>query len=198
LKYIALGDSYTIGSSVDSADRFPAQAALWMRSNGKALSRVDYIATSGWPTGALLNAISASTMSRNYDLATLLIGVNNQYQRRDTGEYALEFVQCLRRAIDFAGGRKDRVFVLSIPDYSVTPFAINSDRPRIAREIDQFNAINKRLTDSAGISYTDITDISREAAVFPLLIANDGLHPSGAMYKRWADRLAPKMLAVLK
>ena len=197
-KYMALGDSYTIGTGVEAQDRFPAQTAAFLRVEGKPVDTVDYIAVNGWTTQNLLSGIGSSTLPRNYHLVSLLIGVNNQYQRRDTGEYAIEFSLCLARAVEFAGGKKERVFVLSIPDYSITPFAVSLNRERITREIDWFNAINKRITDGAGISYTNITDISREAAIFPSLIASDGLHPSGAMYRRWAERLVPKMQGVLK
>ena len=133
-----------------------------------------------------------------YDVVTLLIGVNDQYQHFDTGGYRIHFTQCLQNAIALAGNKKDHVFVLSIPDYSVTPFAANSDTAQIRKELDEFNAINKEITLSFNISYTDITPLTREAKNDASLIAGDGLHPSGKEYAKWAALLAPEIEKVLK
>ncbi len=193
--YLALGDSYTIGSSVSAQERFPNQAAQLLAQQGLQFSLPNIIAVSGWTTGNLLTSLASMPPTTNYDLVTLLIGVNNQYQGRSQAEYKIQFAELLTKAIAYAGGRKTRVFVLSIPDYSVTPFAQNNDTVRIAREIDEFNAINKQITIAMGVSYLDITGISREARMDPTLIATDGLHPSGKQYARWVTGLVPMIKA---
>ncbi len=193
--YLALGDSYTIGQSVPEADRFPVQTAGILAGSPVYMASPVIIAQTGWTTGNLLNALAQNPVTRTYDYVTLLIGVNNQYQRRSQAEYRIEFEQLLNKAIQYAGGKKHRVFVLSIPDYSVTPFGQNGNPAQTSREIDDFNAINKAITLAAGISYTDITPISRGAKTDPSLTASDGLHPSGKQYLQWAQLLAPKMRA---
>ena len=196
--YLALGDSYTIGSSVAVSERFPVQLAGMFASQGQQITGPEIIATSGWTTGSLLSALSAAgPLKSNYDLVSLLIGVNNQYQRRSQAEYKTEFTTLLNQAISYAGGKKNRVFVLSIPDYSVTPFAQNSDTVTISNEIDQFNAINRQVAELMGVQYLDITPISREGRTNAAMQAGDGLHPSGLQYRRWAALLAPMMKASL-
>lgn len=187
--YLALGDSYTIGQSVLAAERFPEQTAQLVRAQNIKLNEPKIIATTGWTTRNLIDALNSDPPQNNYDVVTLLIGVNNQYQGRGIEEYKMEFTILLNRAIQYAGNKPGHVFVLSIPDYSVTPFAAGSDRAKIAAEIDQFNAANKMISLQLGAHYLDITAVSREAD--PTLIAGDGLHPSGKQYKRWADLLSP-------
>jgi lysophospholipase L1-like esterase len=196
--YLALGDSYTIGASVALSERFPQQTSVLLNTIGISLQAPFYIATSGWTTANLLYAIEQQNPTPGFDVVSLLIGVNNQYQGRDTAEYRAQFTQCLQKAIVLAGNRKNRVFVLSIPDYSVTPFAKGLDRTRIAREIDGFNRINKSVSDSAGITWIEITSGSREALTDRSLIASDSLHFSGKEYAKWAAKLAPLMEKVLK
>jgi lysophospholipase L1-like esterase len=196
--YLALGDSYTIGQSVTATERFPAQVTARLREQGLHLADPLYIARTGWTTRNLQNAIVTENPSPTYDVVSLLIGVNDQYQRIDTAAYVGTFTALLEKAVQLARGNKAHVFVLSIPDYSVTPFIAASEKERVQREVDWFNAINKRITDAYGISYTDITPSSREAASNPALIAGDGLHPSGSEYRKWADMLAPKMKVVLQ
>jgi lysophospholipase L1-like esterase len=195
--YLALGDSYTIGQSVTENERFPAQTVALLKQQGVRAVDPVYIATTGWTTEDLQSAIATRNPS-NADVVSLLIGVNDQYRGMDTGGYAIRFQQLLDKAISLANGKKANVFVLSIPDYSVTPFVSQDQKLRVSMQIDWFNAINRRITSAYGISYTDITPSTREAATNPSLIAGDGLHPSGTEYKVWADLLAPKMKAVLQ
>jgi len=187
--FLALGDSYTIGESVNSEEKFPNQTVALLRSQGIKVNDPKIIATTGWTTKNLIDAINASALSSNYDIVTLLIGVNNQYQGRSIDEYKSEFILLLNRAIQYAGNKPSHVFVLSIPDYSITPFASGSDRAKIAAEIDQFNIENKKRSLQLGVNYVDITGVSRIPD--PTLVANDGLHPSGKQYKMWAELLAP-------
>ncbi len=195
--FLALGDSYTIGQGVPPTDRCPAQTIEWLRLNGIQFSALDYIATTGWTTTNLQNNIN-SINPAPHDVVTLLIGVNDQYQLHDTTGYRQRFTLLLQRAIQLAKYKKQNVFVLSIPDYSVTPFAANADTARIRIELDWFNTINKQVTDAYQISYLDITPSTRMALTNGSLLAADGLHPSGLEYKKWAERLGAMMLGVLK
>ncbi len=195
--YLALGDSYTIGQSVAADQRFAFYAVRQLIGQNVQMTQAEIIATTGWTTGNLLNTLNNNPPAKTYDFVTLLIGVNNQYQGRSTDEYRIQFTDLLNRAITYAGGRRSRVFVLSIPDYSVTPFARNSDTARISREIDVFNSIKRDITNQSGVSYIDITPISRQALNDPALTATDGLHPSGKQYEKWALLLSPVMKASL-
>jgi lysophospholipase L1-like esterase len=196
--YLALGDSYTIGESVSQAGSFPYQLTKQLGLLNYHVSRPKIIAVTGWTTGDLKDAIAQAPISGQYSLVTLLIGVNNQYRGYSQTDYRTEFVQLLNTAIAFAHGNKHKVFVLSIPDYSCTPFAKGSDIAKIASEIDQFNTINQYESTKAGVNYLDITGISRQASSNPLLIAADGLHPSEKMYGLWAEQLAPMVAKELK
>jgi lysophospholipase L1-like esterase len=190
-RYLALGDSYTIGESVAEAERWPVRLAALLREKGIAVGAPEIVATTGWTVRELGHGIDQAAPRGPYDLVTLLIGVNDQYRRGDPDIYRTDFAAMLERAIGFAGGRAGRVVVLSIPDWGVTPFAARSgrDRETIGAEIDRFNQINREEAAKAGARYVDVTPESRRAAADPALIAPDGLHPSGAMYADWA-RLA--------
>jgi lysophospholipase L1-like esterase len=144
-----------------------------------------------------LQGIQARTIEPPYDLVSLLIGVNNQYRGRDINEYREQFVFLLGKAIEYAGGDANRVIVLSIPDWGVTPFAKERDAAQIAREIDAYNAVNREEAEKAGVQYIDITPISRTAVSDPALTAEDGLHPSGRMYALWAEQALPAALEAL-
>lgn len=194
--YLALGDSYTIGQSIDSQDRYPAQAASLLLARGISIPVIHYIAVTGWTTLNLQNAIAAENLSDTFDMVTLLIGVNDQYQDVDTSAYAIRFTQMLQTSITFAKGNKSHVVVISIPDYGVTPFG--GGNAAISAQIDEFNAINKRITDDAGIAYLNVTTLSRAAATDKTLLASDGLHYSPKEYLLWADTLALLMYNALK
>lgn len=196
--YLALGDSYTIGQGVSASDRFPVQTKTWLLNQGINISNPEIIATTGWTTTNLQTAITSQNPIGAYDIVSLLIGVNDQYQFHDTTGYRQRFTNLLIKAIELTGNRRNRVFIISIPDYSVTPFAINMDTAMIRTQIDWFNTINKEVTIQNSCNYLDITPSTREAASDPSLIAGDGLHPSGKEYKKWAERLGPIMKAVLQ
>lgn len=190
ISYLALGDSYTIGTSLeDSTRRYPVQLAARLNAAGIPCAGPRIIAQNGWTTGDLIEATNDFTPDTAYGLVSLLIGVNNQYQGQSIDTYADEFTLLLNRAIQYAGNDTAKVFVFSIPDYSVTPFGMNgaADPAVIAEEIDQFNEVNAAIAGEYGVSYYPITDISRQAANNANLIASDGLHPSGEMYELWID-----------
>ncbi len=196
LRYLALGDSYTVGESVSEAERWPNQlAALVNPSRGMD---VTIIARTGWTTSELWQGIQAADPQGTYDMVSLLIGVNNQYRGYDLNEYRDEFRFLLGKAIEYAGGNPAHVFVLSIPDWSVTPFAAGGDRGKISSEIDTFNQVNLEESYKAGVQYVDVTPVSREAVNDPALIAGDGLHPSGKMYAEWAKLALPIAVEILE
>ncbi len=198
LSYLAMGDSYTIGESVDPSMRWPVQLVERLREDSLEVNDAEIIARTGWTTGELISGIEAEDPAGNYGLVSLLIGVNNQYRGLPIGSFRTEFVQLLNIALDKAGGDKAKVIVLSIPDWGVMPFAEGRDREKIAEEIDSFNAVVKEECRQAGISFFDITGISRQAKNDASLVASDGLHPSGEMYKLWVHRVYPAVLEILK
>jgi lysophospholipase L1-like esterase len=188
--YLALGDSYTIGEGVPDTANFPHQAVQLLNQTGYPFGDPTIIAKTGWTTDELQQAITKAGPGNHYDMVSLLIGVNNQYRGRSSTEYAEEFESLLQQAIGFAGQQPQHVFVLSIPDWGATPFAEGRDRAQIAREIDEYNAINKAITQKYGVHYIDITPGTREAATDASLVTTDHLHPSGKEYSRWAEKLA--------
>jgi len=198
LKYLALGDSYTIGEGVDSTLRYPVQIADSLKALGYLMESPEIIAVTGWTTSDLKAAIEYTNPQPHYDLVSLLIGVNNQYQGLDINIYRTEFAELIDKAIYFAANKTDRVIVLSIPDWGVTPFASRRDKEKIAGEIDQYNAINKEITLSRGVIWIDVTGISRLAENDESLIAGDGLHPSGKMYTEWVRLAVPEIVKMLK
>lgn len=196
-RFLALGDSYTIGESVQESDRWPVQLAAALRRCNLAVDDPLIIARTGWTTDELNAGIDQARPHGTFDLVTLLIGVNNQYRGRSAEEYRTEFTNLLQRAIAFAGGDASRVVVVSIPDWGVMPFAEGSDREKIAREIDAFNAVNWEEAVRAKVYYVDVTPISREAGRRPELVADDGLHPSALQYRLWVELIEPKALQAL-
>jgi len=196
--FLSLGDSYTIGERVSEADRWSVQLAGLLRQEKVDVGNPDIIARTGWTTAELQEAIKASGNQRTYDLVSLLIGVNNQYRGQSQDQYRTEFRELLQTAIKFASGKTNRVFVLSIPDWGVSPFAAGSDKARILREIDQFNAIAQEECQKEGIAYVDITLFSRLAAGNNSQFASDGLHYSGKQMKQWAEMALPVARELLK
>jgi lysophospholipase L1-like esterase len=202
LRYLALGDSYTIGESVAPAQRWPVQLTVRLRERGCTLDDPQIIAATGWTTDELMRAIESINPLGLFDLVTLLIGVNNQYRDRSAEEYRLQFRDLLQRAFIYAHSDPTRVIVLSIPDWSVTPYAaaqsaVPGSLVSIAAQIDRFNAINRDETERSGAHYIDVTPSSRQAAVDRSLLADDGLHPSGKMYAAWVALIEPVAFEIL-
>ncbi len=197
LTYLALGDSYTIGEGVAEKDRYPVQLVNELKTEGKLnFSPPKIIAKTGWTVDELEAGIkAASTKNEGYDLVTLLIGVNNQYRGRPVAEYEREFEAMLQRAIAFARGKKEHVIVLSIPDWSVTPFAVKrgTDKEKVAKEIDAYNLAKKEVCDNYGVAFINITEDYREIGEKPEMVVEDKLHPSGLVYTRWTDQLFKKV-----
>ncbi|TCL14299.1 lysophospholipase L1-like esterase [Roseivirga ehrenbergii] len=196
--YLALGDSYTIGESVAESERWPMQLAARLVHEGIPMKDPKIIAKTGWRTDDLKAAIEADNeLLESYDLVSLLIGVNNQYQGRSVESFAPEFEELLQIAIKYAGGKKENVFVVSIPDYGKTPFGAAKE-DQIKKELDAYNKVSKNIAKKYGVAYYNITPISRMAKSYPELIANDDLHPSGKMYTKWVELFEKKVEKMLK
>lgn len=196
MRYLALGDSYTIGEGVADAQRWPAQLAARLRREGIAIDEPQIVATTGWTTDELSVAMDATLFTPPYDLVSLLIGVNNQYRGRSVDEYQGEFQRLLDRAVELAGARRERVFVLSIPDWGVTAFGRQSGRDiaQIAHELDIYNAAARDLCTIRKVAWVDITPLSR---AWPGQVAADGLHPSGEQYGLWTAEAWPTVHSAL-
>lgn len=192
VKFLALGDSYTIGESVGEGQRWPAQLVSALMLKGFTCHQPVIVAVTGWRTDQLMIAMEKRNLETDYTLVSLLIGVNNQYQGKSVDTYRAEFAELLEMAIAHADGNASAVFVLSIPDYGYTPFG-KERRSEISKHIDAFNEVNKHVTTKRGVLYIDITDISRRGLQEPQLIADDRLHPSGKMYALWVERILQKV-----
>ena len=191
-RYLALGDSYTIGEGVDATDRWPVQLAAALRQSGVEIADPEILATTGWTTDELDAAITETAPQGPYALVTLLIGVNDQYRGRDVERYRERFAGLLDRAVGFADGDRQRVVVVSFPDWGQTAFAGSDERSReqIAREVDAFNAAAQAVTEAAGIAWVDITLLSRTQGQGAMTVGDD-LHPNGEAYRAWTERILP-------
>ena len=197
-RYLALGDSYTIGESVGANARWPNQLAKLLEGQGIP-TEVMIIARTGWTVDELWEGIQANPPEGTYDLVTLLIGVNDQYRGYSAEWYREKFRFMLTKAVAYAGGHPDKVIILSVPDWGFTPFAApRGDTEPISQMIDEFNAVNLEETESVGANYVDVTIISRMAMDDFDLITGDRLHPSGKMYAMWAEKVLPVALEVLR
>lgn len=191
LRYLALGDSYTIGESVTVDERWPVQLTERLRSDGVNIADPQIIATTGWTTDELQEALDEEDLETEFDMVSLLIGVNNQYRGYPIAQFESEFESLLGEAIIYARRRRDRVIVLSIPDYGVTPFGQTKDPQKIAKELDAYNRIAEGICTKLGVRFYGITEHSRLALSDESLVADDTLHPSGVMYKHWVDTVYP-------
>jgi lysophospholipase L1-like esterase len=194
LSYLALGDSYTIGESVNENHRWPVQLADTLKKHGLSVADPKIIAKTGWTTIELQEAIAKAELKPPYDLVSLLIGVNDQYDGLNFKEYPGRFEELLNKSIELAGGKSGHVLVVSIPDYSVTPFGQENEPEKIMRELIEYNAANEVFAKRLGVHYVNITLASQNALDDSALVANDGLHPSAKMYSQWVDQIVPMLL----
>ena len=198
-KYLALGDSYTIGESVCETCRFPAQLKDSLELNTDDMINLQVIAQNGWTTTDLLSAIDNAAPANDFDLVTLLIGVNNQYQNKPFSLYESEFPALVNKAIAIAKDDKNNVIVVSIPDYAFTPFGQSSSNPTmISMQIDQYNAFAQNYCNQNNIEFVNITDMTRQGLNDPDLVAADGLHPSEKAYSQFTSLLLPLAITVLQ
>ncbi len=196
-KYLALGDSYTIGESVDYINSYPIQLKNQLNINDRIIDSVRIIAKTGWTTSRLIDTLSKIDFKNKYDIVSLLIGVNNQFRGNDISEYKHEFENLLIRSIDYSTHKRN-VFVLSIPDYGVTPFGNNRNQDKIFKEINLYNDINREISKKYNVMYFDITGISRLAEFDTTLLAEDNLHPSKKMYNLWVKDIKKQIMDSLK
>jgi acyl-CoA thioesterase-1 len=187
--YLALGDSYTIGEGVNYDERWPVQLLKELNKTNSKINNVEFIAKTGATSSELYTAINNSNLEPPYGLISILIGVNNQFQGKSQQEFKDDFIKIINKSIALLNGNKERLFVLSIPDWGATPFGSAYNRTQVSNQINQFNSIVKSESESRGIKFFNITDISRQALYDSSLIASDGLHPSGKMYTLWVDRV---------
>jgi lysophospholipase L1-like esterase len=199
LRFLALGDSYTIGEGVTPAERWPDQLAAALRVSGTAIAAPEIVARTGWTTDELSAAMDRHAFHPPYDLVTLLIGVNNQYRGRNLDNYRTEFGALLRRAITLADERPQHVVVVSIPDWGATRFGRHSgrDTAKVAHELDVYNAANAEIAATLHVRYADVTPASRDVGDRADMLVGDGLHPSAAMYRRWLEAIEPQARAAL-
>ena len=196
--YLALGDSYTIGETLPIHENFPYQAVQLLRKQGFHFHAPEIVAKTGWTTFELAEHLLHTRLNEHYDFVSLLIGVNNQYRGLALDEYISDLEFLMKKALHFAAGKAERVFVISIPDWGLTPFADGRDRQKIAGEIDAFNSAKQQLAAKFGFRYIDITADQRADSGDPAFVAPDKLHPSGKEYAKWAAKLADAIEGVLK
>jgi lysophospholipase L1-like esterase len=190
-RFLALGDSYTIGEGVTDEERWPNHLARMLRARGIEVADPHVIARTAWTTDELHDAIDAEKPRGPFDLVTLLIGVNDQYRARPVASFEPEFTSLVKRAVGFAGNKASRVIGVSIPDWGATPFAKGRNGSLIAREIGAYNDRAREITEKAGAVWVDVTEMSRVMLDDSILVAVDGLHPTGEMYRRWAEAVLP-------
>jgi len=194
ISYLALGDSYTIGQGIEAAGRWPVQLSAELAKKPLIIEPTDIIARTGWTTRNLLTAIELAGPT-DYDLVSLLIGVNNQYQNQAFEQFQTDFDRLLDQSIKIAGNM-ERVFVVSIPDYGVTPFG-KSNREKIAMELDAYNVYMAQRCQVLNIPFIDITEISRSLGASPGALASDNLHPSAGQYAKWVEKILPVVSGLL-
>ncbi len=195
---LCLGDSYTIGEGVLLHKSFPYQVVQLLRKKGLNISAPEIIAKTGWTTNELSSAIEGYSFLPKYDFVSLLIGVNNQYRGSSVEEYKTEFENLLKQAISFAHGKKDHVAVLSIPDYSTTPFAKSLEREKISKEIDLYNSVNKAVSVQYKVKYIDIKQPTTKLENEDSFLTADGLHPSENEYQYWAEMVVDVLINEVK
>lgn len=197
LRYIALGDSYTIGTGVQPTEAWPWQLVTALRSEGYSLADPVITAQNGWTSADLLDCINHANLQPGFDLLSLLIGVNDQYRNHPLTHYQEVFADLLDSAIHLCGDNPDKVIVLSIPDWGVTPFAAGHRKAEITAEIDAVNEANRLASQSVSCNYLDVTQLSRTHGGETSLLADDGLHPNGEFYKQWIALVLPVARKIL-
>jgi lysophospholipase L1-like esterase len=198
IRLLALGDSYTVGERVGKIEAWPIQLIRALRSSGRGAEEPTTVAVSGWDTRDLIEALNLSDLESPFDVVTLQIGVNNQFRNGTVSDFEVGLSNLIEKAIDLAGGNVANVVLISIPDWSVTPFAEGAPKQDIAKSIDEFNAVILELAEESGAKFVDITAISRRAGEQPELIAADGLHPSAEMYAEWVELILPVVEEIIE
>lgn len=194
LSYLALGDSYTIGESVEPELRWPVQLVDSLREQEFQVDYPVIIAQTGWTTQDLLTAMDQKLQEEKFDLVSVLIGVNNQYQGKSIEDYEADLHKVFEQAIAHSKTGTSGVFVVSIPDYGATPFGASRSE-EIAEEIEEFNSVFERVAIEYKLDFYNITPISKEASEDKSLVASDDLHPSGKMYGLWVEEFVDEVIS---
>jgi lysophospholipase L1-like esterase len=181
---LCLGDSYTIGETLPLHESFPYQLLQLLRKGGYHFHAPEIVAQTGWTTTELAEHLIHHKLQDHYDFVTLLIGVNNQYRGLDLDDYAEDFEFLAKKAIHLAKGHAQCVFVISIPDWGISPFARAKNAKKIAEEIDAFNEVNSNIAFKYDCTYCDITAGTRAGG--KTQFTKDGLHYTTGEYSRWA------------
>lgn len=204
LRYVALGDSYTIGTSVAAHERWPEQLAVALGHSVVALDRevstltlIANMGVNGFTTADLIREELPALGGLAPEFVTVLIGVNDVVQGVSAAAYEAHVVVILDALL--AGLPANRIVTVAIPDYTVTPAGGDFGDPHQQRdEIVRNNGTMERLARDRGVAFVDIFDISSEAATDRSLVADDGLHPSGMQYSRWVERITPVVEGLLR
>ena len=189
--YLALGDNYTIGEAVSNNDSWPMQLVKALEEENILIDKPKVIAQTGWTTVDLKKGIDEAVLNYPYDWISLLIGVNNQYQGKNIGVFKADLEQLISQSILFAGNKKNRLFVISIPDWGKMSFAKNQEREKITTEIDNYNQVIYEVCSRKEVAFIDITRISRTLVSNPHFIASNSLHPSKSQYAKWVEEIIP-------
>lgn len=195
---LALGDSYTVGESVDKLDDWPSQLVRSIRTGGRGATEPTVVAATGSDTQDLMTALQLVDLESPFDVVTLQIGVNNQFRGGTLSDFEADLDLLTDMAIKHAGDEAGRVILLSIPDWGMTPFAEGAPRSTVASEIDAFNEVIRQQASKDGTHFVDVTEISRRGLAEPDLVAADGLHPSGKMYGEWVDLMLPVVSRIIE
>ena len=191
-RYVALGDSYTIGTSVEVAERWPNQLAARLPE----LELIANLGVNGFTSRDVIEVELPRLPVLRPEVVSLLIGVNDVVQRVPEPAYRANVGEILDALVDRVGASK--VLVVTTPDYTVTPAGADYGDPAVqAAAIRRNNAINTELAAARGIDVVDIHDLSLQATDDRSLVAGDGLHPSGRQYALWVERIAPVMAVLL-
>ena len=196
---LSLGDSYTKGQGVCDTCGYPVQLkdSLAASFNTQDTFNLKVIAETGWTTAHLITAITAETITNRYDLVTLLIGVNNQFQNRPFSVFEDEFPELITMATNLAQGNKDNVIVITIPDYANTGFGQGFGGPAITEEITLYNNYIEEYCSANDLNLIDAQDLIFDALTNPELIATDNLHPSTLAYSNLVTHLLPLATQVI-
>jgi lysophospholipase L1-like esterase len=199
--YLALGDYYVLGEGIDEHERWPIQLEAALRGHELHINYPYFVANKTWTIDQLTKRLEEEEFDKHYDLITIQIGVNDEFKKKSISQFTVDVKALLTKVIALTGGKHGRIVVLSIPDWSATPFAKNhkSDAlDAIAENINKYNQVLKKETIANGCHFVDVTDLSKKAAVDPTLTSSDGLHPSGAMYKLWVQKMYPTIIQALQ
>ncbi len=188
MNYLALGDSYTIGEAVPAEENWPNQLVKKLQKEGYSVDRPDIVATTGWRTDELIEAIEKSeNLSEKYDLVSLLIGVNNQYQNKDLATYEQDLRKLVSMAIQKSSRGAQGVFLVGIPDYGNTEYAKEKKLTNVAENVEKFNRVASQIAKEYNLPFYPLFSLSQQFFGQPEMFVEDQLHPSERQYAKWVD-----------